>query len=416
MEGKLNIAQLLMQQQKYSEAEKMLKNLLSEDPTDVNVLAMLGEVYFQEDKIENANAMIDSAIGISPDFSILFYIKARIVLHEGKYDEAEKYLEQALSLDPQDPDFYALWASIKLSRKQYEQALNLANKALEFHAEHILALNTRSTALLKLNRKEESFLTIEGALREDPNNSYTHANYGWGLLERGEPKKALEHFKEALKNNPNNENARAGMAEALKANFFVYRYFLKYSFWMSNLSSKYQWVFILGIYFGSKLLRGIADQYPFLGPFLYPVIILLGVFAFSTWIFTPVSNLFLRLNVYGKYLLDKNQILSSNFVGVSALVFLAGLIGYFVFKQEAYAGLAVFGLSMMVPLGTMFSPSKYRFVLVIYTLVMGIIGVGVLAIAFKTGEIFNEFTYVYLLSFIAFQWLANFIIIKQNNV
>ena len=32
-------------------------------------------------------------------------------------------------------------------------------------------------------------------MREDPNNSYTHANYGWGLLEKGNHKKALEHFK-----------------------------------------------------------------------------------------------------------------------------------------------------------------------------------------------------------------------------
>ena len=91
-------------------------------------------------------------------------------------------------------------ANFKLSRKKYEEALEIANEALEIDAENILALNTRSTSLLKLNRKEESFETIEGALREDPNNAYTHANFGWGLLEKGDHKKALEHFREALKN------------------------------------------------------------------------------------------------------------------------------------------------------------------------------------------------------------------------
>ena len=81
--------------------------------------------------------------------------------------------------------------------------MELADRSLEIDAENLLGLNTRSTALLKLNKSEESFSTIEGALREDPNNAYTHANYGWGLLEKGSHKKALEHFKESLKHNPN---------------------------------------------------------------------------------------------------------------------------------------------------------------------------------------------------------------------
>ncbi|MCH5600269.1 hypothetical protein [Niabella ginsengisoli] len=64
----------------------------------------------------------------------------------------------------------------------------MADKALEIDAENLLGLNMRSSALVKLNRKEESFETIEGALRNDPNNAYTHANYGWGLLENGNAK------------------------------------------------------------------------------------------------------------------------------------------------------------------------------------------------------------------------------------
>ena len=36
-------------------------------------------------------------------------------------------------------------------------------------------------------------------------------------LEKGNPKKALEHFKEALKQEPNLESAKAGIVHALKA-------------------------------------------------------------------------------------------------------------------------------------------------------------------------------------------------------
>ena len=169
---------------------------------------------------------------MSPDSSHLFYIKSRIAIQQEKLNEAEKSIDQAIELHPYYAEYFALLANIKLGRKQFEAALEKANSALEIDAENLLALNTRSTALNKLNRSEESFETIEGALREDPNNAYTHANYGWGLLEKGNHKKALEHFKEALSHDPNFKYAQSGLLEALKASNPIYRMFLKYSFWM----------------------------------------------------------------------------------------------------------------------------------------------------------------------------------------
>jgi len=414
-ENMIQRAEILIQQQRYAEAEKILKDVLSTDPNDVHMLVLLAEVNLQLNKIENADNFIDTAIGISPDSGYLFYIKARIAIHKNKYDEAEKNIQQALELEPAEADFYAFWASLKQNRKQYESALDLANQALELDPENILGLNVRSTALLKLNKPEEAFRTIEGALREDPNNAYTHANYGWNLLEKGDHKKSLEHFREALTNDPNSSYAKAGMIEALKANNVFYRIFLKYAFWISNLTSKYQWGVIIGFYAGTRVIRYIASQNENLQPYLNPLIILLAVIAFSTWVITPVSNLFLRLNKFGKHLLDKKEMMSSNFVGVSLLIFLAGVLGYF-FVNDGFLTVAIFGFAMMVPLSTMFSPTKYKYSLVIYAGLMALTGIGAIAITFSTGVMDNTLSTVFLFAFIAFQWVANFLIMKENNV
>ena len=114
--------------------------------------------------------------------------------------------------------------------------------------ENVFCLNTKSTAQLKLGHEEEAFQTVEGALNEDPEDSYTHTNYGWGLLQSGDVPKALHHFKEALRLDPSNNNARSGMIEALKAKYWFYKKFLSYQFWMQKKSSKFQWGFIIGIY------------------------------------------------------------------------------------------------------------------------------------------------------------------------
>ncbi len=408
-------AEILFQQKRYKEAGEILSNILREDPNNASLLAMYSQVLLELDKKEGALDMINNAIQIAPDEDHLYFIKAIILIQTEKLDEAEQFLEQAIAINPGVADYHSYWGSVKLIRKQFKDALDLANKSLELDAENLIGLNIRSRALLKLDQKDESYQTIEGALKEDPNNPYTHANFGWSLLEKGDNKKALFHFKEALKNDPNFEYAQAGMVQALKARYFIYRLFLKYSFWMSNMTSKYQWGVIIGFYLLFRFLRSLASNNETLQPYLIPILVILGVMAFSTWIINPVSNLFLRLNSFGKHLLDKDEIRSSNFVGISAAICLIGVILFAFLGAIHWLALAVYGFAMMVPLGLMFTPSKVKNGLVYYALFMAIIGAFAIAISFQSGELFNLFSAIFIFSFIAFQWIGNFIMIREDN-
>ncbi len=412
---RISKVEILIQQNRFAEAEKMLGNLLTDEPNNMYYLALFSEVNLQQEKFDTAKSVIESAIGIWPDSAYLFYIKSRIAIQQDNLNSAEKDINEAIALDPYDADFYALLANIKLARKQFEQALQTADMALAIDAENLLALNTRSTALNKLNRSEESFKTIEGALREDPNNAYTHANYGWGLLEQGDHKKALQHFKEALTNNPNSMHAQAGMLEAIKAANPVYKLFLKYAFWMSNLTSRYQWVVIIGFYIGYNALRTIARNNESLQPYLTPIIVLMAVVAFSTWVINPISNLFLRFNPYGQLLLDKKEKLSSTLVAVSLAICIAALLSYFITSNEKMLLVAGFGFAMMVPLSRLFSSTKNEKVILAYTVVLGIVGATSILIAFTSGEVFNTLTGIFILGFMAFQWVANYLSIKNGE-
>ncbi|TKC08741.1 tetratricopeptide repeat protein [Pedobacter frigoris] len=414
-DNRLLKVEILIQQQKFGEAEKFLADLLSEDASNIYFLSLLAEVKLQQEKFDEANRIIDNAIGASPDHPQLFYIKSRIAIHQDDLTGAEKHINQAISIYPYEAAYFALLANINLARKQFEEALERANQALEIDAENLQALNVRSTALIKLNRSEESFETIEGALREDPNNAYTHANYGWGLLEKGDHKKALEHYKEALKNDPTFEYAQVGMLEALKANNPVYRVFVKYSFWIGNLTAKYQWGVLIGFYIVTNVLRSVARNNETLGPYLMPLVIVLALIAFSTWIITPVSNLFLRFNKYGQLLLDRKQKMSSNFVAASLSVFLAGLLSYFILSDERFLVVAIFGFAMMVPFSVMFSPSKNKNSLLIYASSMALVGVLAISITFSTNNMFNIMTSVFIFGFVIFQWVANYLIIKEDS-
>ncbi len=412
---RLSKVEILFHQKKFKEAENTLSDLLSEDSNNIHYLSLLAEIYLRQDKNDLANSIIDRAIGLSPDTPNLFYIKSLIAIQQERLSDAENHINQAIKMDPYDADYFALLAKIKLDRKQFDDALETANQALAIDAENLLALNTRSTTLIKLNRTEESFETIEGALRNGPNNAYTHSNYGWVLLEKGEHKKAREHFKEALMNDPTFNYAQIGMIEALKATNPVYRIFLQYSFWMSKLTSKYQWGVIIGFYIVYRLLRSLAQNNEALQPYLTPLIILLALMAFSTWVITPISNLFLRFNKYGQSLLDKKEKMSSNFVASSLRIFAVGILLYFTLSDVRFLTIAFFGFAMMLPLSLMFSPSKYKNAFMNYSLTMAFVGIIGISLTFITDALFNMMSVIFIFGFIGFQLIANFLLIKESN-
>jgi hypothetical protein len=144
------------------------------------------------------------------------------------------------------------------------------------------------------------------------------------------------------------------------------------------------------------------------------VILVLTIFAFSTWVIKPISNLFLRFNSYGKFLLDKKEKMSSNFVVVALAVFLTGLLTYIFKSDERYIYLAAYGFVMMALCGVMFLPSKYNSLLY-YAIAMGVLGLTGLWMAFTNNPAFTGISYAFLIGFIAFQFLVNFVVIRRTN-
>ncbi len=412
-EDLLQRAYILLNQGRFDEAEKYLGQLIAKDPNNSMVLAMLCQVKLKQEEHEEAIKHIDDAIAASPDTAYLYGIKAEILLVRKEYDEAEELLQHATRINPEDAHAFALWSLVKLSRKDFSAALELANHALELDPDEILALNNRSTAQLKLKRAEESFNTIEDALEKEPDNSYTHSNYGWNLLEKQEVPRALDHFAEALRLDPNNEYAQAGMAEALKARHPLYRLFLRYQFFMDNLMAKYQWGVIIGFYMLFKALQRLARSNEALGWLLTPVLVLMTIFAFSTWIFTPISNVFLRFNRYGKHLLSPRQKISSTAVAVMLLCSVISVAAYFYSGSTVLLSIAAVTFTMMIPLSVMFMPAKNKYFMQIYAGVMGLLGIAAIVQTMSSGAFFGLAMFAYMIGLFAIQFIANYISIGR---
>lgn len=152
----------------------------------------------------------------------------------------------------------------------------------------------------------------------------THANQGWALLHRNDPTAALDHFREALRLDPTNDFAREGLLTALKARNPVFRLLMAYFLFLSRQQSAMRWVIILGVFFGQSLLRSVAKNHPELGIIIYPLVALVAVFIYSTWLADPLMNLVMRFDRYGRHALTDDQRKQSNLVG-GCLLLAAGM-------------------------------------------------------------------------------------------
>jgi hypothetical protein len=87
----------------------------------------------------------------------------------------------------------------------------------------------------------------------------------------------MEHFREALRREPNLEWVRQGIVEALEVRHWLYRQIPRYFLWMSRLGRHAQWGVLLGLLFAQQVLASAV----------------------------PLFNLLLRMNRFGLLLLTR---------------------------------------------------------------------------------------------------------------
>jgi len=374
-------ALLLFQQGRHALAEPELRQVLASDPSDAHAHAMLALCLCHLEKFDDATQEAQQAIHLAPDFSFAHYALAWVLDERRRYGEALGTVKEAIRLEPEDADYRALEAQIHFHLGQWTPALAAAQAGLQFDPDHIACTNLRALALVKLGRKAEAGATLDTALARDPDNTTSHANRGWSYLEQGDPRKALEHFQESLRLDPDNEWARGGLVEALKARYFLYSWMLKWFLWMSKLSRQAQWGVVIGGYFGSRMLSGLARSHPALGPWLLPVQILYLVFVLLTWTASPLFNLLLRLNRYGRFALTDEQRTASNWFGACLLLALIALVTGLVRGLDLTFLLAalIFGL-LLIPVSAVFRCARGWPRTVMALLTLGLAAVGLFSV------------------------------------
>jgi Flp pilus assembly protein TadD len=370
--SRLQRAKLLYHQDRPDQALTELRLQLLEDPEDFEAHAYTGLCLLAAKEFDAAQQHAQQAIHLAPEEPFSYYALAHIFDQRNRLPEAQRAIQEALRLDPYEPGYFSVLASIHLQQRRWKEALAAADEGLSIDPEHNVCLNLRAQALIKLGDRAGAATTIGDALSRRPDDPLTHANQGWALLERGNPKQAMIHFREALRLKPDLEFARVGIVEALKARNFIYRGLLAYFLWMAKLPRQVQWGLVIGFFFGNQALQQLAKANPTLAPYIWIVIGCYIAFALMTWIAYPLFNLLLRLDRFGRHALDEDQTRGANWLGLCLLGSVLSVVAYLTTRLGAFFVLAIILGLLSMPVSAIWRCDKGwpRTTMVVVTLLL----------------------------------------------
>jgi Tfp pilus assembly protein PilF len=346
-------AELLVDQGRWAEAERSLREALVQEPNDAEALFLLAACQYRMDGREkDALGTIERAIAVEPAESSLHALRAMILGYLRKPAEAHASARQAIELDPQSTYAWMAQAQVYMNESKWKEAEESARTALAIDPEHDEAGRILAETLRLQGRTNENVAEVARILERDPESAPNHAAAGWAALQRGDRKAAEAHFLEALRIRPDTESAREGLLASLKARSPVYRAYLAYAFFMQRLAPRMQWVVIIGLLVGVRVARNLLT-----GP-LAPLGLLVGAlyFFFVLWVHlaSGVGHLMVWLDRTARHALRPREAVDGLVVGGFATLGLPLAILGALFGSMALAAVGVTLVASAIPLAYAF--------------------------------------------------------------
>lgn len=408
----LKRAELLRRQKRYKDAEQQVGIVLKNDPEDIDALVILGHCKIDTKQITEAITILKQCLQYEANNDYIFYLLAFANYHDNNNLQALDYLDKAIAIFPYNAGYFALQAHIRIEQHEFGFALDAANEGLAVDAENVSCLNARSTALFRLNRKEEAYETINEALALDPEDYSTHTNYGWHYLEKGKYKLATNHFKEALRLNPNYAYAKQGYKAALKSRMPFYRWILQYSLWIGRQQRGVRVGIPIGLWFLVNIISSL-DTNPVLKFIGMSVLVIYILFVIMSWLGSAFANLYLLFTPHGKYILDQNERYSAIsvglFVGLGLLLLLPAFNSNVIFLVLAaiVASLALPSNELEFPIKLFKGSGR-----LVSAHIMLLLGIATCISLFINIDVATFFGVIYFIFFVGFMWTSSLRILR----
>ena len=206
----------LHQQGKWTEAERLYRELLTLNPADADVLHLLGVMALQKGAPQEAIELLAQAVRISPAYLDAHVSLAFALQDQGMHLQALASFVRALGIKPDMPDVLNRRGTTLSALHRYEEALQSHEQALALKPAFPEAHCNRGNALVKLGRPDEALQAYVRALTVHPGHIDALNNQGNVLTSLGRYEEAVISYDLAIAAAPAHAEALGNRANALR--------------------------------------------------------------------------------------------------------------------------------------------------------------------------------------------------------
>lgn len=244
----------LLDRGRFKEAEAALRERITADPDEGFWYALLSAALLNQDRPKAAEEAARKSIELDPDEEYGLFWLARTLMDQCRWKEARQAIDSAIELEPDDADNWALKAGILHGQGNVLAALDAAKQGLEQDADNEDCLYWKTVLLgMKGDHSEADRASLE-MLSSDPDSVDSHCARGWLLVTQNRASEAEQLFISALQISPGHEDARSGLATALKMRSPFMGWFLRFLMRISTLRASQAIVAVLVWMILSRLL------------------------------------------------------------------------------------------------------------------------------------------------------------------
>lgn len=164
----LQEAKKLQVEGKHDEARQTVKQILREDPDDVNALTSMAGICLALDVFNDAEAFLRKAVELAPDFAVAWSALSVSLKEQGHFEEAVEALEKAMSLEPENAEWYSSLGNLLLAWGKEERALVAFDKALSIRPDSASALLSKGHVLKTMGDLDDAIGAYRASAKVRP--------------------------------------------------------------------------------------------------------------------------------------------------------------------------------------------------------------------------------------------------------
>jgi tetratricopeptide (TPR) repeat protein len=210
--SQLSIAESYRRQEKFAEAESLLRKLMEGDKSDISAAQQLGQLLRSNKKFEEAAKVYGVAIDrlgkLEPEDWQLFYYRGISYERAKQWPPAEKDFQKALELSPDEPYVLNYLAYTWVERREnLDEALKMLEKAVSQRPEEGFIIDSLGWAHYMLGRYPEAVGELERAVALAPTDPVLNDHLGDAYWKVGRHQEARFQWSRALSFDPEPDQA-----------------------------------------------------------------------------------------------------------------------------------------------------------------------------------------------------------------